>query len=253
MAKISKIKTKQHLKAMDLAYSDKSLSIDDREFILEHYNPMACHLVGKAGIFFTPRSIAKKMQIEIIDIEGKRLLDLCAGIGGLSYDAWKNHACYVRNDNFEIVCIENNPEFIDVGKRVLPEATWIQADAFDKQTYENLGYFHQVISNPPYGISLPENKWLQPGLSQFKAVEAAMKVSNDAVFILLQGDCPFEYSGRQMYKRKENKKYEKFHEKTGIVFEMNCGIDLSFCNADWNGLSPGMQFEIVCISKEETE
>jgi len=191
------------------------------------------------------------MKIEMMDMTGKRLLDPFAGIGMLSYVMWKQHAEWENNDNFEIVCIEYSPEFVRVGKRVLPEATWIYGDAFDKSTYENLGKFDQVICNPPYGTQVKNNGWLHKNPSQYRAAEMAMKVSDHAVFLLQQDDCPFEYSGKQIFKKTQNSKYEKFHKETGIYLNMNCGIDLSHIQykAEWVGLGPNMMFEIVIVSK----
>jgi len=252
MAKITKQQSKMHIEAMALVKSDLPLSFDEIEFIFKHYNPMAQHMVGLAGIYFTPVSIAREMRIETMDLENKRTLDLCAGIGILSYQAWKAHAMWNGTDNFEIVCIENNPEFVEIGKRIFPQAKWVCGDAFDRKTIEGLGKFDQVLSNPPYGIKIENNGWLEKGLSQYKAAEVAMKVSNHGIFILAQGDCPFKYSGINGFERNDNNnKYKAFNKKTGIVIEMNCGIDISYANNEWAGLGNNVQFEIAIISKEE--
>ncbi len=243
MARISKVQTKAHDKACELVDNNQDLTLDDRIFILNNWNPMASHNVGKTATFFTPLALAKELQIETLNTTDKRVLDLCAGIGALAFWALQWH---YSNENLKIVCIEHNPEFVRVGKRVLPEALWLCKDAFDPQTYEGLGQFDEVISNPPYGLSLG-NGWLNKLPSQFQAAEIAMKVSDTATFLLAQGDCPFEFSGKQMFSYTTSNSYERFHKKTGIYFHPNCGIDTSFALKDWQGVKPTV--EIVNISK----
>lgn len=55
---------------------------------------------------------------------------LCAGIGVLSYAAQlecsDRSRCYA-----DITCVELNPHYVEVGKKVVPEATWICADVLD--------------------------------------------------------------------------------------------------------------------------
>lgn len=237
-----------HIEALALVDSDKKLTVDDRFFIAENYQPMANHNVGVAGIFFTPMSIAREMQIELLNKSKKRVLDLCAGIGRLALQTWYTHISGGGDESIEIVCIENNPEFVRIGQRMLPEATWIRGDAFDEQTYEGLGRFDEVISNPPYGTK-PKNGWLHKHPSQYMAAEIAMKFSDHGVFILPQSDCPFRMSGVQFFQQQTVDKYERFRRQTGVVLTHNCGIDTSAFENDWQGTK--IRTEIVLVSKEE--
>ena len=151
------------------------------------------------------------------------------------------------------MCVELNPDFIRVGERILPEATWVRGDIFQRSVIEGLGRFDEVISNPPYGLrpELTDPNWLTKAPSQYMAAEVAMKVSKHAIFLLNQGDCPFAYSGRQRFEYTKAEAYTKFNEKTGVVFEMNCGLDTSAYENAWKGTK--QITEIVIVSKEQRE
>lgn len=242
--KLSKIERKRHAEAVALVEKARKLSLEERLFVAEFWNPMAEHNVGISASFFTPMGLARELQIETIQKPRKRVLDLFAGTGRLALYAW-----FATENAGEIVCIENNPAFIEVGKKVLPDANWIRADAFDAGTYANLGKFDEVICNPPYGL-FPKTDWLFNTVSQYMAAEVAMKCAEHAVFILAQGDCPFSFSGQQSFSTGKNQKYETFHKKTGICFGMNCGLDTSIHNASWQGTR--IKTEIVIISRPNT-
>jgi phospholipid N-methyltransferase len=245
MAKLSKQKWKLHLEAQAMVDGTADLSFENREFILKNWSPLAQQNVGVAGIFFTPTSIAYEMQIEVPH-EG-RILDLFAGTGRLAFNTTKYA---YEDDSIDMVCIENNPEFVKVGKRVLPQATWIRGDAFDRNTYDDIGQFRCVISNPPYGISSNGNgNWLTRGPSQYMAAEVAMMVADYGVFVLNQSDCPFKMSGVHSHEKQKCEKYEKWHKKTGIEFMNNCGLDLSMYDDDWEGTR--QRVEVVLIQKGE--
>lgn len=249
--RISKSDTKLHLQAEALVESDKPLTLDQRLEVAENWNPMANHNVGWNAAFFTPMDLAREMMIEVPNREKFRVLDLCAGIGRLSLNVWMHHLQGGGlPEDIEIVCIELNPDFIRVGKRVLPEATWIRGDALQESTYNGLGRFDMVISNPPYGLPSSEN-WLTKAPSQYMVAEAAMRVSNFGLFLLSQGDCPFRYSGQQSFAQVKNSAYESFNRKTGVKFEMNCGIDTSAHRNAWAGTK--QITEIVLITKEQRE
>lgn len=251
--RISKVASKKHEEAVELALSGKDLTFDEKWQILNDYNAAANHLISKNAAFFTPPAIAKEMIIECIDRPKKRVLDLGAGIGCISFFLNEQNRMWGRNRELEIICIELNKDYIEIGKRIVPEATWIHGDMFDEDLIKSLGRFDEVISNPPYGIAKKVD-WLNLNLSQYMTAEVAMKVSDHGVFLLAQSDCPFKYSGNRSYKKVDCSKYEKFHKNTGIYFNMNCGIDLDpTMNEDFifKNLNKKMLFEIVILSHEE--
>ncbi|QAY01384.1 hypothetical protein ASwh1_324 [Aeromonas phage Aswh_1] len=228
MAKISKALLKLHNQALDLVHSDRVLTWDERFFILENYQEGATQMNGLAGAFFTPPMLARDAMIEVNS--DRTVLDLCAGIGGLSFWLYDN----------EITCVELNHDYLEVGKRVVPHANWIQGDALS-YCDETSDRFDFCISNPPFGnINTSGYKGVYTGAEfEYKLIEAASKVSEFGVFIIPQQSAGFKYSGVQSFCDKEpSNKYKKFTEQTGIRLDPGCGVDTSIYLNDWNGVSP---------------
>ncbi|MDT9877560.1 hypothetical protein [Enterobacter cloacae] len=123
MARISKKESANHNKVMELIHSDKQLTQDDKEFIFTNYRGDG---IGATGAFFTPEMLAWDFILDA-GCTGD-CIELCAGIGRLSYYQ------YLRNNPTHITCVELNPEYVMIGKRVLPEAEWITGDALQYST-----------------------------------------------------------------------------------------------------------------------
>jgi hypothetical protein len=51
-------------------------------------------------------------------------MDLCASVGTLAY-AVRRHHPFDQDADFDITCVEANPDYITVGKKILPHARWI--------------------------------------------------------------------------------------------------------------------------------
>lgn len=239
--KIPKRLAKLHNEAVALARAGRRLTLDERAFVLEHFHEGAEHMNGLVGAFFTPEGLARDFSIEVPD--RGRLLDLCAGIGALSSE------CAV--DGREIVCVERNPAYVEIGRAVLPDATWICADVFDVDAYRHLGPFEVAISNPPFG-AIPA-----PGFSgkytggqfEYRVIELASRLAKIGVFIVPQMSAPFRYSGEPCYRNEESDKARALREQTGIVMEANCGIDTSTYRSAWKGVSPICEI-VVCDFSE---
>lgn len=99
---------------------------------------------------------------------------------------------------------ETKPNNYKVGKKLLPEATWINGSVFDRQLIESLPYFDMAISNPPFGkikTGIGENKKItlkyKGSEFEFMAIEIASIIASRGVFILPQASTPFIYSGSQ--------------------------------------------------------
>lgn len=81
MAKLTKAQRKAHQEAETILTQDR-LSDDDKDFVFENWHQGAEHNIGTAGAFFTPTGLAADFAF---DGGGRRVIDLCAGIGVLAY------------------------------------------------------------------------------------------------------------------------------------------------------------------------
>lgn len=236
--KLTKQQSKLHKQALDMVHSDKALTWDERKFILDNYFEAQGQLNALAGAFFTPFELASDFSIEV---PGGSIVDLCAGIGMLSF------ACQHRGAEF--TCVEFCPEYLTVGRRVMPDALWIEGDVFSVP----LGRYDCAISNPPFGaIKGDQFKGnYTGGQFEYKVIELASSIAKYGVFILPQQSAPFRYSGERSFREDENDKARKFREQTGIVMQPNCGIDTAIYKDQWKSVSPIC--EIVCCDFEEPE
>lgn len=246
MAKLSKQEAKMHNQACELLAKDV-LTQDDKWFVLEHWQESANHVNSTAGAFFTPPGLANDFAIEIGGGCGRRVIDLCAGIGGLSF------MCHQRGrwDGVypEIVCVELNPDYIAVGKKILPEAKWICASVFD---LPDVGRFDFAISNPPFGAT-PRNGGKGPRYTgdkfEYHVIDIASQLAGYGVFIIPQMSAGFKLSGQRNFTRDESDAYKRFSEQTGLELRPGCGIDCDFYRNDWHGVS--VSVEVVTCDFDE--
>lgn len=246
MAKLTKPQAKAHQKACDLLKKDV-LTEDDKFFVLENWQESATHINSSAGAFFTPFDLARDFAIETFP---GRVIDLCAGIGMLSFAMRCKHQW--DKAPLDLTCIEINPDYVAVGRKILPEARWIEASVFDV-LYMDLGHFDLAISNPPFGrVSRPEGKRAPRYTGaefEFHVIDIAAHLANYGAFILPQMSSGFRYSGSQEYRRDTTGKAVDFQNATGIYLGPNCGIDTAFYKDSWSGVSPIC--EIVCCDFED--
>lgn len=249
MSKLSKRDAKLHNEAMALVRSGRALTEDEQALVLDQFQEGATHMNGLVGAFFTPRGLARDFAIEVVHSGGSRrrkVLDLCAGIGGLSW------ACEY-GDEMDFVCVERNPDYVEVGRVVMPRATWVTASIFDVDAYKHLGPFDVVISNPPFG-RIPaqgfEGKYTGASF-ELRTIELASRLGRRGVFIVPQSSAPFRYSGCQHFSREETDDLRKFREQTGLVLEPNCGIDTSIYRDEWHGTSPAVEIVLCDFTERE--
>jgi hypothetical protein len=233
--KLSKPQIKAHNEAMRLVDLERRLTCDEKEFILENFHEGALHINSAAGAFFTPRGLARDFAIEV---DGKRVIDLCAGIGALSYA--------VEHKVESLTCIEINPDYLRIGKKIVPDATWLNCSVFDAQVLA-LGLFDCAISNPPFGtIKGDDYRGAYKGSQfEYKVMEIASRLARYGAFILPATSANFEYSGKQCYREVESQKAKVFREQTGILMQPSCGIDTAIYQDDWRGVSPICEV-VVC-------
>ncbi|WP_331727462.1 methyltransferase domain-containing protein (plasmid) [Kitasatospora sp. NBC_00374] len=241
MSNLPKDLAKLHRQAQALVDLDRPLTWSEREFVMENWQASEEAAHGLDGAFFTPTGLAVDMSVEVSGPEVQRVLDLCAGIGRLAWASINDMGAPDR----EMVCVERNPEYVRVGRKVLPEARWICADIFDLP--EDLGRFDMVISNPPYGFT--ERSGDGPGVTsrrfEYHALAVAAEVGRWGVFLIPQQSAPFRYSGKQRYEEARSAEYEQFERDTGLCLEMGCSIDTSFHLDQWRGVSPATEI-VVC-------
>lgn len=231
--KLSKKQIKDHEYCLEFLKQDV-LSFQEKLFVYENYIPAYSENIGKIGAFFTPGEMAQDLSIEV---GGRKIIDLCAGIGLLGFTYYHNNN---RPDKeIEVTCVENCEEFFRVGKKLFPEATWIHGSVLDYELIRSLGVFDFAISNPPFGNikHSADASWLKYKGNEFeyKVAEIAKGLAFRSALILPQESAPFRYSGEVQYRTEKSEKYKKFEKETGIEMEFNCGIDLSQYKDKWIG------------------
>ena len=244
MSKLTKPQIKAHRKAVDLLAQDV-LSEDDREFVIENWMESAEHINSAAGAFFTPLELARNFAIEV---DGGRVIDLCAGIGALSYAVAEHN----NRRGVQIVCVEINPAYVEVGRKLVPHATWIVGDALTAHEM-GLGRFDFAISNPPYGAVPRERSAPRYHGKNFEyhVIDAAAQMARFGVFIIPQMSAGFRYSGEPCFTREHDGRARDFEKITGLELGASCGIDCSFAKGLWRGVAPTV--EIVCVDFEGSQ
>lgn len=246
MAKLTKDETKKHNQVMELINSDKALTFDEKWFIIENFHEGANNNNGFAGAFFTPILFARDFALEVY---GNTVIDLCAGIGALSFFIMNT---YNKDDMpKELVCVELNHSYYEVGKKVLPEADWVLHDAL---TFNPGKTFDQSISNPPFG-NIKTSNYKDPLYTgsefEYKIISKCSTISNTGAFILPQLSSGFKYSGNRYYERCEMSKYLKFKKDTSFEINPGIGIDTSIYKNEWKGVSPATEVGIVNFTGED--
>jgi tRNA1(Val) A37 N6-methylase TrmN6 len=138
MAKLTKQEIKEHNIAVELLKKDV-LTYEEKITVFEKFYESATSVNSEAGAFFTPHDLANDFSLNIYD--KAKTIDLCAGIGMLAF------AAYHYRDYTDITCVELNPIYVEVGKKLLPEAKSLNQSIF---VYKEFGHFDQAISNPPF-------------------------------------------------------------------------------------------------------
>jgi len=249
MAKLTKPEAKMHAEAVE-RLAQPELSDEDKEFIRRHWQEGAEHLNTAAGAFFTPWDLALDFALEV-GTQPLRVIDLCAGSGALSAAVWeRQHGARLRGvAPIELVCVELNPGYIDVGRKLLPEATWVEASVFD---LPELGHFDVAISNPPFGrVNRGGGGGPRYTGSEFDyhVIDVAASLADSGAFILPAGSAPFRYSGAPHFDWQPPCKYEAFARQTGICLDMGLGIDTTAYDDPWHGVS--VKVEVVTADFSE--
>ena len=264
MAKLTKEQTRLHREAVQLLAKDR-LTDDDKEFIFTNWNPAAEHNVTYTGTYFTPPPLASDFRLELC---GRNILDLCAGIGSLSFYVahWPYNCDYIPN----ITAIEINPRFVEIGRKLLPQVNWICGNVFDLprlvKEYK-LPHFDIAYGNPPFGrVSRgPDEKTKAGRASPYKGpryrgpefeyhlIDLVSDYADQGVFILPQMSSPFQFSGVQYFTRdKQTPAYRRFETQTGLTGDGGVGIDTAYHKDAWQNITPP-PIEIVTYDFTEAQ
>ena len=230
MAKLTKAETKRHNQIQELLHSDRPLTYDEKIFIIENFHEGSNTNNAELGAFFTPLSLAWDFAIDACS-HGS-VVDLCAGIGGLSF------CVFHRHKPREMLCIELNRSYYELGKRILPEATWIHGDALTTPVDK---FYDMAISNPPFGKIKTSDYTLKKYTGaefEYKIMERAMEIAECGCFLIPQMSANFKYSKNRYFEWVQSAKCKKFLDQTGFDMHPGCGVDTGYYLEDWNGVKP---------------
>lgn len=254
--KIPKAELKKQRQLLNLITTGTTFTEQQIDLIYEEFNPAMIDSISENGVYFTPYGLAQ--DCAVMASASGHIVDVCAGIGMLSY---RLHQMDTYNKKIKsITCIELNPQFVEIGKKLLPEANWICGNAYDKALWDNLvkdlpgNKYDLMVSNPPFG-NHPDKEmisWLNyKGVRDLMVLELCLRFSESGYFILPNGSVPFQYSGRQYYEdnpERYNRKLVKFiKDNSEFKFAMSCdGIDCSIYRDEWKNLN-GIGVEAVNV------
>ncbi|MEU2159473.1 MULTISPECIES: methyltransferase [Streptomyces] len=250
MAKLTKEQERLHREASRLVKLNRDLTEEERETVLDHWQESSTTSNSLDGAFFTPEDLALDLRLEV---NGERVIDLCAGIGRLAWavqDKW--HRRFEGRPPREVVCVEKNPAYVEVGRKVVPEAHWICADVFTLDP-KTLGRFDYAVANPPFGrVERSGNgpRYRGPNF-EFHVMDIASTLARKGVFLVPQMSAPFKIAGVHSYEEQRSTAYERFHRETGITLCSRVGIDTSAYEDGWRGVSP--RTEVVFADFEDAE
>lgn len=268
--KLTKSERKRHEKALELLHSypagkhrhtlidcdcgnkdDGCEDCDDgwitvSQYIFTHFHPGSCHDVGKCANFFTPYSDAR----EVVYAEGSpigRILEPTAGIGVIAdtvlrFALWNNAL-----KNIQITCVELVPEFVEIGKILVPEARWIRGNILD--VIQDLGEFDHAVGNPPFG-KIPSNT-SKNGFGnaiEFAILDAIIpRCKHGGSFIMPPGSHGFDFASEGSFiagNKPVYQRWKKIHPEWKI--EPSC---FQLASNQWKGAS--IRCEVCTVVKDE--
>lgn len=241
MAKLTKREWKAHAAAVALLDNGQPLTDDEKEQIFRDWHPGAISDQTSAGVFFTPVDMAIDFHLEIP--QGGAVVDLCAGIGTLAYFGTGRHWYeQTRPDFTRIICVERNPAFVAVGKRLLPEAEWICGDVLDPETWAEIGAVDFAFCNPPFGRMMRSHydaPRYEGAEGEFKVLDVATMLASEGAAIIPRMSAPFD--SVNSFERRPSPKYAAFQSAVGVTLDGGVGIDPEYHREGWKGVSPAVE------------
>lgn len=261
MARISRDALRRHDAACALLALERPLHGEEINQIIDDWHEGAAHANARMGAHFTPYGLGVSLAVEA-ETKG-RVLDLCAGIGTLSYAHWQHMHAWARTptEGQELyTLVEMNPDYAAVARRLMPDAEVIVGSVFDPVLIAELRSrdFDVAISNPPYGkynsASGKGPRYVGTDC-HYAVIDVASEVARRGVFLIPQTATPFRYSGRQSYSEAapdDRRSYDRFSLQTGIEFEFNSGIDTDHHKDEWRDVSITVEV-VLCDFVEADE
>lgn len=252
MSRLTKREAKLHDEAEAILAKD-ALSDEEKDFVIAHWQESATSVNTTAGAFFTPLGMAETFTVEVGAV--RSCIDLCAGMGTLSLAIWRAHQhrqSWEGTPTPRLVCAELNPEYVRVGRKLLPEAEWVNASIFDLP--DNLGHFDVAVSNPPFGKLKRDgdSPTYAGGEFEYHVISIASQLADYGVFIIPNMSLGWQYSGEHtLYQERASAKHTRFVKQTGINLTAGCGIDCHTWIEEWHGVAP--QVEVACADFTDSD
>ncbi|MFF0629757.1 hypothetical protein [Streptomyces sp. NPDC004296] len=154
----------------------------------------------------------------------------------------------------ELTCVEKYPEYVRVGRKVLPEARWIEADVTEVLSL-GLGQFDSAVSNPPFGKVRRAGKGprYRGPLFEYHVIDIAAHLAPLGAHIVPQQSAPFRYSGVPKSSHETTPDYERFARETGMNLWFNHGVDTSEYRSEWHGVSPAVELVLHNVHEDRLE
>jgi predicted RNA methylase len=259
MSKITKQQLKQHEEAEQLLWgSDRPLNRHEVEFCLEHWDPRADsgRHVAHNQAYFTPMVLACEAAM-YVGGNGRRVVDICAGTGRLAYAVLAANGW--QPQEVQVTAVEFNPEFVRVGRRLLPEVDWILGDCYDLSLWQSLPRFDEAISNPPFGkvVAAYDTDWVgYRGPAGLTVAAIGLQVARLGIkMILPQAQTIFRYSGADLRYGAHADSYPGYLKKfmtgrPGLEWDhTSLDTEAETYKSEWRGAAPVV--EVVSLYDPE--
>lgn len=249
MGRLSKRELAAHAAACRLIDSGRPLSSDEIDQCYQDWHEGATSNQTAASAFFTPIDMAADMRF---DMPGRgSFVDLCAGTGRLAYYAGAQHCWPESRPSYSrIVCVERNPEYVAIGRRLFPAAEWICGDALDPAVWRQIGQVDFAIANPPFGRTT-KSDYAAPRYRgaefELAALDVMAHLAPEGWAIVPASTAPFDGTGRGRVV--DTSKADRWREATGLGLHRFANVDPQHYRDQWRGTCPAV--ELVEFSATE--
>jgi predicted RNA methylase len=199
-----------------LAEESIILSIEDTLFCFDNWLPGVAmpDSSWRKQAFFTSYPLAQQVAMEF-DGDGDVYVDICAGVGILAFALIQHLSDSGKKGT--VICIEKEPAFIEIGKKLVPQAIWIEGDALSEELWDNLPMQPDFfITNPPFNIKTDKSEWLKAPEPCLGFIEAGLKKTRQSSGIAILPQKYASYVHTVSVRSHEGEKYRvsKVNENT---------------------------------------